>query len=66
MTGPCNSCGLDEVRWYDGRGGKFQKHDGGRASCRFPCKKCDHLDCAEARGILPLARAVALHGVDVT
>jgi hypothetical protein len=49
QTSHCNTCGLDCVTWYPGRGGRFLHHDGGKNNCRFPCKVCDHLDCADVR-----------------
>lgn len=46
----CVSCNMASVVWRLAARGPWLEHDGGRASCRFPCSgTCRHLDCADAR-----------------
>ena len=49
-AGHCGSCKLSEVVWRRGSRGVRLVHEGGKASCRFPCRTaCDHIDCEAAR-----------------
>jgi hypothetical protein len=47
--GPCHTCKLDHASWRYGRGRRFLVHDGGKRTCRFPCRTCEHLDCEQLR-----------------
>lgn len=60
----CGTCGLSDVRWSEGRKG-IDRHEGAKRSCRFPCasRNCDHLDCAEARGVDELIRVASKLGI---
>lgn len=48
--GHCATCRLDKVIWRRARRGNHLVHDGGKRSCRFPCRACEHFDCAVVRG----------------
>jgi len=62
LRAPCFTCGLESVEWFETRGG-YERHEGGKPSCRFPCRSpCSHIDCAEVRGNLP--HVIALNNPD--
>lgn len=48
----CNDCEIGSTLWKPPRKGHYLKHEGGKTSCRFPCERCRHLDCLEARANL--------------
>lgn len=48
--GHCATCRLDSVIWRRAKRGRHLIHDGGKKSCKFPCRACEHIDCAVARG----------------
>src|SRR5262245_36915764 len=54
--GFCATCKLDSVHWRRAPRGRHLVHDGGLVSCRFPCRTCDHEDCAAARLEMKVSR----------
>lgn len=63
MKSHCNDCEMDPVFWTASQRGTHERHEGGKRHCRFPCRSCDHLDCADERG--DEAKAAARLGVEV-